>query len=493
MKRWMRGGLLSFLACMCALMTGMTVRATEAEEDRIKNGIFAGEVDLSGMSPEEAIAAVNAYVEKLKDIEITLVTSGDEKITVPAGDFGLSWANQELVQEALTVGKNGNVIERYKVMKDLEHENLVYPVQLSFNLKDIRKVVEEKCTGYDVEAVNWGLTRVDGEFQIVDGNNGYALDVDASVDKVNLFLEEEWNQEACAISLVVEATEPKGTREELAQVKDVLGSYTTYYYDSDANRAANIATGSDHINGTILYPGEEFSTCDAVMPFTVENGYYSAGSYEAGRLVKSLGGGVCQVSTTFYNAVLLAELEVVERFNHSMVVTYVEPSTDAAVNGSKTKDFIIKNNLEHPIYIESVTEGKSITVTIYGKETRDPNREVRYESKVLEVIYPPGEVITPDEGKPLGDITVSGAFVGYKAQLWKIVLEDGKEVSRTQVNTSSYRMVPRTAVVGVATEDPAAYEQIMAAIGTGSIDHVKNVTAMLLAPPPAPEGENAEQ
>lgn len=80
--------------------------------------------------------------------------------------------------------------------------------------------------------------------------------------------------------------------------------------------------------------------------------------------------------------------------------------------------------------------------------------------------------------------------MGYKAQLWKVVTENGKEVSRTQVNSSSYRMVPRTAVVGVSTPDPAAYEQIMAAIGTGSIDHVKNVTAALLAPPPAPaEGE----
>lgn len=480
--------------CLSALMlsgllfaVGATVRAQES--DTIRGGIFADGIELSGLGREEAEAAVRAYVDGLKDVEITLMTCGDTPVTVTAGEFGLEWANTELVSDALAVGKSGNVIERYKIMKDLEHENLVYPVELSFGLKEIRSVLEERCTGYDQQAESWGLERVNGEFRIVEGQNGYALDIDASIEEVNKFLAEEWNHEAGTVSLKVREEEPKGSREELEQVKDVLGSYTTYYYDSDAGRAANIATGSDHINGTLLYPGEEFSTCDAVMPFTAENGYYSAGSYEAGRLVKSLGGGVCQVSTTFYNAVLLAELEVVERFNHSMVVNYVEPSTDAAVNGSKTKDFIIKNNLEHPIYIESTTEGKSITVTIYGMETRDPNREVQYESKVLEVIYPPGELITPDEGKPLGDITVSGAFVGYKAQLWKIVKENGREVSRTQVNSSSYRMVPRTAVVGVATQDPAAYEQIMAAIGTGSIDHVRNVAAALLAPPP----EEAEE
>ena len=149
------------------------------------------------------------------------------------------------------------------VMKDLEHENLVYPIELSFGVKEIKAVLEEKCTGYDQEAKSWNLERVDGEFRIVDGHNGYALDIDASVEEVNRFLTEEWDYGAGTIALKVKEEEPKGSKEELEQVKDVLGSYTTYYYDSDAGRAANIATGSDHINGTVLYPGEEFSTCDA--------------------------------------------------------------------------------------------------------------------------------------------------------------------------------------------------------------------------------------
>lgn len=484
-----------FLLTLTAVLfgcRGMSAGAAEAEKDAVKNGIYAGDVDLSGMDAEEAAAAVKAYVDRLKETEITLITSGDTEIVVTAGDFGLDWANREIISEALEVGKSGNVIERYKVMKDLEHENLVYPVELSFSTGSIRTVVEEQCTGYDMEAVSWTLKRENGEFQIVEGSNGYALDVDSSVELVNRFLTEEWDRTACTIELDVKVEEPRGTVEELSQVKDVLGTFTTYYPESDANRAANITTGSNHINGTLLYPGEEFSTYDAVTPFSVANGYYPAGSFMNGRLVDSLGGGVCQVSTTFYNAVLLAEVEVVERSNHSMMVTYVEPSCDAAIaesGGSASKDFIIKNNMEHPIYIESKTEGKSITVTIYGKETRDPGREIRYESKVLEVHRPPADDIYPDESLPLGYITTSGAFIGYKAQLWKVELMNGKEVNRTQVNSSSYKMVPRSAVVGTATDDPAAHEEIMAAIGTGSIDHVKNVIALLLPPPPSPEEE----
>lgn len=486
MKKWIRKSFV--LVFGAVLLWGMTVCAgTTEEHGRIKNGIFAGEVDLSGMNESEAYAAVSAYVETLKDTEITLITSGETPITVTAGELGMDWANTGLVSEALAVGKSGNIIERYKVMKDLEHENLVYPIEFSFGIASVRKVIEEKCTGYDMEAESWTLKRENGQFQIVEGNNGYILDVESSIDKVSEYMTSEWSGSSCTIELDVKEEEPRGTVEELSQVKDVLGTYTTYYPESDANRAANIANGSSHIDGTLLYPGDEFSTYDAVTPFSVANGYYPAGSYMNGRLVDSLGGGVCQVSTTFYNAVLLAEVEVVERYNHSMVVTYVEPAADAAIaesGGDASKDFIIRNNLDAPIYIESKTEGKSITITIYGKETRDPNREIRYESKVLSVSHPPADNIYPDESQPIGYITTSGAFTGYKAQLWKVVLENGKEVSRTQVNSSSYRMVPRSAVVGTATPDPTAHEEIMAAIGTGSIDHVKNVIAQLLAPPP---------
>ena len=172
-----------------------------------------------------------------------------------------------------------------------------------------------------------------------------------------------------------------------------------------------------------------------------------------------------------------------------MIVTYVSPSADAAIAESSGKDFRFVNNLEYPIYIEGYTENRKITFTIYGKEIRDPGHEVRYESEVLEVINPPSDMIYADASYPLGYIITESAHIGYKARLWKIVTQDGVEISRTEVNSSSYKMLPRSATVGTATSDPYAYEEIMAAIGTGSIDHVKNVIALLVPPPPAPEGQ----
>ena len=103
--------------------------------------------------------------------------------------------------------------------------------------------------------------------------------------------------------------EPAGTAEDLAKVKDVLGTFTTSFSTSGGSRSANVSNGCSLINGTTLYPGEEFSTYEAVAPFSQANGYYMAGSYLNGQVVDSLGGGICQVSTTLYNDVLLSELK----------------------------------------------------------------------------------------------------------------------------------------------------------------------------------------
>ena len=296
------------------------------------------------------------------------------------------------------------------------------------------------------------------------------------MDAVYDYLTGDWNGTGCAIDLVIAIDEPAGKAEDLAKVKDVLGTFTTSYSTSGSSRSANVANGCRLIDGTTLYPGEEFSAYEAVCPFTEANGYYMAGSYLNGQVVDSLGGGICQVSTTLYNAVLLSELEVTERYNHSMIVTYVDPSADAAIAESSGKDFKFVNNTGYPIYIEGITTpDKSITFTIYGVETRDSSREVIYESVVLERTVPEEEVIYADESQPVGYCSVQSAHIGYKAQLWKVVRENGVEVSREQINSSSYMKAPRSATVGVATADEGARNAIMAAIATNSIDEVKAV------------------
>lgn len=447
-----------------------------AKEDTIETGIYVDDINLSGMSESQAREEIQAYVDSFGAVPVTLNAANGEAIAVTAADLGLKWGNEYILDEITNFGKDGDILKCYKELKDLEYNNKVYSVVFDFDKNKIRTLIEEQGAQYNKEAVNATLTKTEEGFQITEGQTGIMVDAAASADAVYTYLTEEWNGEAGAADLVFAVQEPKGTAEMLAQVKDVLGTFTTSYSTSGYSRSANVANGCSLINGITLYPGDEFSAYEAVSPFTEANGYYMAGSYLNGQVVDSLGGGICQVSTTLYNAVLRAELEVVERYNHSMIVTYVDPSADAAIAESSGKDFKFKNNTEYPIYIEgTTTPEKQITFTIYGVETRDPGREVSYESVVLERIEPDAEVIYTDAAQPVGYCVVQSAHVGYKAQLWKVVKENGVEVSREQVNSSSYMKAPRSATVGIATADPGAYEAIMAAVATNSIDQVKAV------------------
>lgn len=461
------------------LLFGVRAQAQARPDDTILEGVYAGEISLAGMTRDEAQAQIQAYVDSLADRTITLNVIDGNSVTVTAAELGLGWANTGLVEEAVNLGKTGNVVARYKDLKDLAHENQVYTIQFSFDQEAIASVIENECSAYNVEAVDAHLNRVDGGFVIEEGQTGVVVETEASESAVYEFLTTQWDGTDASVDLVVTEEEPQGNAEDLAMVKDVLGTFTTSYSSSGPDRSANVANGAKLINGTTVYQGETFSTYEKVSPFTEDNGYYMAGSYLNGQVVDSIGGGICQVSTTLYNAVLKAELQVDERHNHSMIVGYVEPSMDAAIAESSGKDFQFTNNTDYPIYIEGYTSNKNITFTIYGVETRDSNRKVTYESEVLETIYPEAESIVQTTSQPIGYVSVQSAHIGYKARLWKVVTVDGEEVSREQVNSSSYKMVPRTATVGVATNDTNAYNQMQAAIATGSIDQVKSVASAL--------------
>lgn len=183
MKKGIRHGCLAALLLACIFAFGTRAEAESAEG--IKNGIFAEDIDLSGMSAQEASAAVEAYVEGLRETQITLLAADDTEVAVTAGDLGIFWANPDLVTDALEVGIHGNVIERYKLLKDLEQENLILPIEISFDLQAISDILLERCVQYDVKAEDATLVRENGEFRVVGGQVGYALDVETSVDRVS--------------------------------------------------------------------------------------------------------------------------------------------------------------------------------------------------------------------------------------------------------------------------------------------------------------------
>lgn len=467
--------------CVCARKSQVLLAEAKQQDETVLDGVYIEEISLAGMTKEQAKVAVGAYVEELKTRVVTFGAVEEHYIAIVAGDLGLTWTNEEVIDEAVALGKDGNIVERYKAIQDLKHGNKVYDLELAFDKELIRNVLEEQCTAYDVPAVNYALKKTENGFEVIEGQTGLAVNVDESLTNIYDYLTTDWDFADASIDLQIEVTQPKGDEEQLSKVSDVLGTYTTSYAASSAARCKNVENGTSRINGVTLYPGEEFSACDTMKPFTESNGYYPAGAYLNGKVIESIGGGICQVSTTLYNALLLSELEITQRSSHSMIVDYVEPSMDAAIAENGGKDLKFVNNLDYPIYIEGYTANKKVTFVIYGVETRDSTHKVSFESETLSVTKPNGEVITTTGSQPVGYIDVQKAHTGYTAQLWKIVTENGVEVSREVINKSTYSASPRTATVGVATSDAVYAARIQAAIATGSIDTVKAEVAAIKA------------
>lgn len=438
----------------------------------IMNGIYFDDIDMSGKTYDEAVKLIRDKVRSMSGANITLNSIGGNSVNVTAQELGLSWDDTSLVADALYVGRSGNIVERYKERKDLEHDRKVYPINVEFDRATVEAIVNEQGERYNIEAKNATLSKADGDFVVTPGTKGEKIDANASISRIMSNLDSFTGSDV-TIDMVVVEDIPKATAEDLEKIHDVIGSYKTSFKTSNADRSGNVRNGTRLVNGTVLLPGDSFSMYQTVSPFTEENGYYLAGSYLNGMVVESLGGGICQVSSTLYNAVLRAELQVDERHNHSMIVSYVDLSSDAAISGT-SKDFKFTNNTEYPIYIEGITtEDKQVVFTIYGVETRPSNRTVTYESEQISETVPEGEKIIEDPSMPLGTISTQSAHIGYVGKLWKIVTVDGKETERVEVNKSTYLPTPKTATVGTATDNPAALAMLQSAVATGSIDAVK--------------------
>lgn len=465
MKKWKKYLSIAgaFLVLAVAAIVMIPVNAEGDEKDTIPQRVYFGDIAVGGMTQEEAVAAVADYLNGLQNKTVTL-RAGKNSVDVPVSQIGLSWGNPEIAEEAAALGKSGNLIVRYKAMKDLENEDKVYELAYKVDSQKISQMLEENAQTLNTEAKDGGLTRENGSFKVIPGSQGVSVNVEESTKILEDYFSKEWKGEQASIEIAADVVEPRGSEEELGKVKDLLGGFHTSYGTSGAGRAKNVQNGASKINGSVVYPGDTFSVYEAVSPFDAENGYELAGSYENGTTVETYGGGICQVSTTLYNAVIRAELDIEERFNHSMIVSYVDPSADAAIAGTY-KDLKFKNNTDAPIYIEGYTQDMVIYFNVYGQETRPADREVIFESETLSTSDP--GVVYQASGDPIGYISQKqSSHVGYTAQLWKIVKVGGVEQSREVFNKSTYKASPRIVIVGTGSANPEASAAMNAAVGS---------------------------
>lgn len=326
------------------------------------------------------------------------------------------------------------------------------------------KVLKKQAVPLAPHATDAAIARVNGEFQITSEKKGKTIDIKETKKLLVQTLNRKWNHKKLEVTLPQKTEHPRIKAADLKNIKDCLGTFSTDA--GGGERWKNLKNGAEKLNGTILMPGDVVSVHDITSPYDAEHGYALAGSYENGQVVDSYGGGICQVSTTLYNAVLYAELKVIKRFPHSMAVAYVDPSRDAAIAGDY-KDFRFQNNYKDPIYIEGGIDGANqLTFSIYGKETRKESRKIQFESETTHT-EEPGVRYQANADAAIGSIVAAGGgHTGRTARLWKIVIQDGKQVSRKIINNSTYNKSDQVISVGTKSSNAQASAIVRNAIGS---------------------------
>jgi len=359
----------------------------------------------------------------------------DEELIITNGKAGEKILQEDLKQSILLNIKeqfNGNV------------ETIKISTKSSNPLKvDIKKIYndiyKEAKNAYIVEDENKEI------FELYKEENG--IDFAISIKEAEELLKEK--KETYIIPLKI--TKPEVTVKDLGDklFKQSLSKYTTIYDAGNANRSHNIALAAKTINGTIVMPGETFPYNGILGNTNKEKGYKLGTAYVGGKVVESYGGGICQVSSTLYNSALYANLEIVERYNHSYVVSYVPAGRDATV-AYGGKDFKFKNNRTYPIRIDASAKNGVVSISIKGIK-EDTDYEVVLTSSVLSttprsVIYENNSEM--DEGTQK---VIQKGYDGKKSIAYKILKnKDGSIYSKTVLSKDTYK--PMTQIIQVGTK-----------------------------------------
>ena len=333
----------------------------------------------------------------------------------------------------ITEGKKGTSIDIDEVKQLVLNEILSNNKEIQINAKliekeplpiDIDKIYEEVHT----EPKNAYYTK--NPFQVFPHIDG----VDFDLEEARQLLKEE--KEEYEIKLTI--TKPEVTTNEIGTeaFPDLLSSFSTRYDASNYPRTTNLKLAMGKLNGVVVGAGETFSYNKTLGKRTAEAGYREAGGYAGGRVVQTLAGGICQISSTLYDAVIYANLDIVERHNHMFLAGYVGAGKDATVVYGSL-DFKFKNTRKFPIMIKTSIGNGVAKIDIYGIK-----EEVEYDVDIVTSVlsYTPFRVIYEDDPtlKPGQEKVSQSGMNGCKSITYKVVKLNGVEVSREVLSSDTY-------------------------------------------------------
>lgn len=422
--------------------------------DTIYPGVYVDGVSVGGMTVAQAQEAVE---------QVSATGGGTFAITVNIGN--MSWSIdsakvpmtrnvEQVLGQAYAQGRSNTTAirgtsvtpfqERLNAALNLRTQPISLQTTVTYDKDTIRQLVDSIAAYVNREPVNASVATFDFNtraFTFNSDSSGCYVDADDLYSQVIAKLEA--GESYATLTVEPEILLASVTKAELMNSFKMVSSYTTET-TSNSNRNTNIQLSAAAINGTTVLPGETFSFNNATGQRTEAKGYLPAAAIAGGQSVDEIGGGVCQTSSTLFNAVARANLEIVERSPHAWPSTYVDKGMDATVNWPNL-DFKFKNNSDWPIFIVSYYQNRKVTVEIYGMSlgdgvtidlesvvtyTSDLPTEVNY---VLNTSLPPGEQVTTVKARR-----------GYEVDTYQVWYQNGQEIKREKLCKSTYRSYQQT-------------------------------------------------
>ena len=401
--------------------------------------------DLTGKTKKEAQEIIkDKYSSQVLKKKINIVTD-DKKYTLDYSMLDAKYNINEAIEEAISYGKDMNMFQKYKAIKNptLKQINLKF----EYNDKIVDQVLEQIAKDTNKKPVNATITMVSsGRFNVTNDATGKQLETDKLKSDIKNKINGALSEEVINITAPVKEVKPEISAATLNAINTRISSFSTNFASSAEGRAANIGLSTKSINGTLLMPGDVFSFNGVVGERTAEKGYQSAGIIVGDKLEQGLGGGICQVSSTLYNAMLGTGIVSVERIHHTFPSSYVPIGQDATVDYGNL-DYKFKNTFKYPIYIEGFISNRNLYFNIYSNSTLT-NRTYEIVNEILEVTQPKTEIIQdPTKYEDEKEI-VKKAYTGYKVKVTRKTYENGKLIDTQIINNDTYNVINGIIKVG---------------------------------------------
>jgi len=422
--------------------------------EKIQPNTYINNIDVGKLGKDEALVKIRGILEpSIENVYIPLKV-GEKVWKLNYSDFDYTYDYINAIEEAYHIGRGSNFLFNIKdvIVSRINQTNI--KMSFSYQANYINTLLSTIAKEVNQEAMDATIKMKGKAFIITDEKLGKELDQKKSYD---LIIESIKNSKISLINLPLQTTEPEIKRSDLAVIKDKLGEYTTRFNANDSDRSYNILLATKSVANVLVKPSQVFSLNKTIGPRLEKFGFKTAKVIINNELVPGIGGGVCQVSSTLYNAALLSDLKIVERRNHSLPSSYISLGRDATISGDYI-DLKFQNITKYPIYIYGELKGGTVTFSIYGKSD-GPVKNVKIETEVISKKQPEMKIIEDNTLMKGLEIVEKKSQTGYVVKSYRVVYENGKEIKRESLYTDTYRS--SNGVKRVGTMKPIEQELLL--------------------------------